>query len=501
VRAAGLEVGNGQEAIILAEDPRLWYDSLNISEGRLSRENACGFGMIRLRGRELMRSERIRERTCTGGKLVKRLTRRSVLKGATGLMASTIGMPYVVASGVRGARGATAASERLIMGAIGIGGQGMHNLRNFLTCEDVRIVAVCDVDTNHRRVAKETVDSAYGSKDCAAYNDFREVLLRDDVDTVLIATPDHWHAIISIEAATAGKDIYCEKPISLTIAEGRAVADTMKRLGTVYQSGTQRRSNGCFRFGVDIARSGMLGRVHTLHCYYHNGPTCPPQKSEAIPEGFDYDRWVGPAPFEPYTARRCHGSFRWIYDYSGGQLTDLGAHFNDLAQWANDSQYTGPTEYEGRAEFPRDGLFNTPVRFEVVATYADGVKMICHDESEPGRGPRGNKFVGTEGWVSVDDTGKITASSKAIMQKVKVSQMGYAYMTGHHRDFLDCVRSRRQPISNAEVSHRSVTTCHAANICLRLGRKLRWDPESERFVDDEAANRMLARGMRSPWRL
>ncbi|MEJ2705603.1 MAG: Gfo/Idh/MocA family oxidoreductase, partial [Sedimentisphaerales bacterium] len=331
---------------------------------------------------------------------MKTLTRRTLLRGATGFVASTIAVPYIVPSSALGGGGSLTPSERLTMGAIGLGGQGMHNLKNFLTCDDLRVVAVCDVDTNHRTTAKQTVDKAYGNGDCAAYNDFREILARADIDTVLIATPDHWHAILSIQAAKAGKDIYCEKPISLTVAEGRTVADTMKRLGTVYQSGTQRRSNACFRFGVDIARSGMLGRLRTLHCYYHNGPTCPPQKTEPVPKGFDYDMWLGPAPFEPYTHRRCHGTFRWNYDYSGGQLTDLGAHFNDLAQWAHDSQYSGPIEYEGWAEFPRDGLFNTPVRFEVVATYADGVKMIYHDETEPGRGPRGNKFVGTEGWVS-----------------------------------------------------------------------------------------------------
>ena len=432
---------------------------------------------------------------------MKILTRRSFLKRTTGMLASTIAVPYVVPSSALGNDGSTAPSERLTMGAIGIGGQGMHNLRNFLTCDDLRILAVCDVDTKHRIRAKDTVDSAYGNKDCSAYNDFREIFVRDDLDTVLIATPDHWHAILSIEAAKAGKDIYCEKPISLTIAEGRAVADTVKRFGTVYQSGTQRRSNACFRFGVEVAQSGMLGRLKTLHCYYHNGPTCPPQKPEPVPEGFDYDKWLGPAPFEAYTPRRCHGSFRWLYDYSGGQLTDLGAHFNDLAQWANGSQHTGPIEYEGRAEFPRDGLFNTPVRFEVVATYADGVKMIYHDETEPGRGPRGNKFVGAEGWVSVDDTGKVTASSDTIMQKLKVAQRGYEYMMGHHRNFLDCVKTRRTPISDAEVSHRSVTTCHAGNICLRLGRKLRWDPKNERFLNDATANRMLARATRSPWSL
>jgi predicted dehydrogenase len=432
---------------------------------------------------------------------MKTLTRRSLLKRTTQLVASTVAVPYIVSSSTLGKDGSTAPSERLTMGAIGIGNQGMHNLRNFLTCDDLRILAVCDVDTDHRIRAKNTVDSAYGNKDCSAYNNFREILVRDDLDTVLIATPDHWHAILSIEAAKAGKDIYCEKPISLTIAEGRAVADTIKRYGTVYQSGTQRRSNACFRFAVDIARSGMLGRLRILHSYFDNGPTCPPQKPEPVPEGFDYDMWLGPAPYEPYTPRRCHATFRWLYDYSGGQLTDLGAHFNDLAQWANDSQYTGPVEYEGWAEFPRDGLFNTPVHFEVVATYADGVKMIYHDQTEPGRGPRGNKFVGDEGWVSVDDTGKVTASSDAVMQKLKVAQMGYEYMMGHHRNFLDCVRTRQAPISNTEVSHRSVTTCHAGNICLRLGRKLRWDPESERFVNDETANRMLERAKRSPWSL
>jgi len=432
---------------------------------------------------------------------MRQISRRSFLKSGMVAATTAVAVPYVIPSSALGKDGTAAPSERITMGAIGLGGQGMYNLRNFLTCDDLRILAVCDVDTNHRLGAKKTVDSAYGNKDCSAYNDFRDILTRRDIDTVLIATPDHWHAVIAIEAAKAGKDMYCEKPISLTIAEGRAVADTMKRFGTVYQSGTQRRSNGCFRFAVDTAKSGMLGRLHTLHCYYHNGPTSPPQKPESVPKGFDYDMWLGPAPLEPYTPRRCHGSFRWLYDYSGGQMTDLGAHFNDLAQWAHDSQYTGPTEYEGWARFPKDSLFNTPVRFEVTATYPDGVKMVLHDESEPGRGPRGNKFVGTDGWVSVDHRGKITASSKDIMRKVNFAQKGYGFMTGHHRNFLDCVKTRAKTIAPAEIAHRSTTTCHVANICLRLGRKVRWNPKTERFVNDAEADRMLARSMRAPWHL
>jgi predicted dehydrogenase len=427
--------------------------------------------------------------------MAARVSRRCVLRYGAG-WAAAMAVPWRAA-----AQRKTLPSNRITMGVIGLGGQGTHNLKSFLTFDDVQVLAVCEVDTNRRRAAKNLVDSAYGNKNCAAYNDFRDVLARDDIDTVLIATPDHWHALLAIEAAQAGKDIYCEKPISLTVAEGRAVAETMKRYNTVYQSGTQRRSIASFRFGVDIARSGMLGRLQTLHCYYDHGPTCPPQRVEQVPEGFDYDRWLGPAPFEPYTPLRCHVNFRWIYDYSGGQLTDLGAHFTDLAQWAHGDELTGPTHFEGRAEFPRDGLYNTPVRFEVVATYPDGVKIVMHDETEPGRGPRGNKFVGTDGWVSVDDTGKVTASSDAILRQLHTAQQGYEYMEGHHRDFLTCVRTRGRTIAPPEVAHRSTTTCHVANICLRLGRPLTWDPAAERFVNDPMADGMLARAMRSPWRL
>ena len=421
------------------------------------------------------------------------VSRRQVL-GAVAAFA----MPGVVSSV---AWGANTPSRRITMGAIGLGGQGLHNLKSFLTFDDVRVLAVCDVDAGHLQRAKETVDAAYGNGDCAAYRDFREVLARRDLDTVLIATPVHWHAVLAIEAAKAGKDIYCEKPISLTVAEGRAVVEAMNRYNTVYQSGTQRRSIACFRFGVDIARSGALGKLQTLHCYYHNGPACPPQPVEPVPAGFDYDLWLGPAPLEPYTPRRCHGTFRWIYDYSGGQLTDLGAHFVDLAQWAHGDENTSPTQYEGWAEFPKDGLYDTPVRFEITATYPDGVKLVIHDETEPGRGPRGNKYVGTEGWVSVDDTGKVTASSDAVLRKLNAAQRGYEFMEGHHRDFLECVRTRARTIAPPEVAHRSTTTCHITNLCLRLGRKLQWDPARERFVDDPEADRMLSRAMRRPWRL
>jgi predicted dehydrogenase len=290
--------------------------------------------------------------------------------------------------------------------------------------------------------------------------------------------------------------MYCEKPISLTIAEGRAVADTMKRYGIVYQSGTQRRSIQSFSFAVEIARSGKIGKLHTIHTYLAPGVSCEVEKPQPVPEGFDYDRWLGPAPYEPYTPKRCHANFRWIFDYSGGQLTDIGAHFNDLAQWANDSEFTGPIEYEGWAKFPKDGLFDTPVNFEVTATYANGVKMIMHDSQ-----PKAVKFVGDEGWVSVDDDGNVNAEPKSILELRRFQQHSYSYMQGHHRNFLECVKTRSSPVASPEVAHRSITTCHIGNISLQLGRKLKWKPQTEQFINDPEANKMTSRAMRSPWHL
>ncbi len=425
-----------------------------------------------------------------------RICRRTFLRRGAATFGAAVSAPMIVPSSAFGADHATAPGDRIVMGAIGVGGMGRHDLGNMMTHGDVQFVAVCDVDAGRLGVAKGMVDSHYGTSDCAAYNDFREILARDDIDAVLIATPDHWHTIISIEAVRAGKDVYCEKPISVTIAEGRAVVDAVERYGAVYQSGTQRRNIPCFAFAALTAQAGKVGRLHTIHTGLSTGQVCDPQPIQPVPKGFDYDRWLGPAPFEPYTRKRCHGSFRWNYDYSGGQLTDIGAHFNDLAQWGNNSERTGPVKYSGWAEFPTRGLFNTPVHYEVTATYADGTKLIMHDSD-----PRMVRFEGDEGWISVDDTGLLEAEPKSLLQTQGIVQEGYNVMTGHHRDFLDCVKTRRKPIAHPEVAQRSTTTCHIANLCFRLGCDLNWNPETERFVDNDEADLMLSRAMRSPWRI
>jgi len=417
------------------------------------------------------------------------ISRRGFLKGSA-LVAGTF------AAGARIRR--VSANERITFAAIGVGGMGRFDLGMFLTQPELQVVAVSDVDRARLEFAKSTVDKNNGSGDCAAYADFREIIAHPDIDAVLIATPDHWHALISIASAQAGKHVYCEKPMSLTVGEGRIVADAMKRFGVVYQSGTQRRSIPCFRFAVDAARGGKLGKIHAVHTYLEPGHTIGPQPNEPVPDGFDYERWLGQAPDAPYTTKRCHQNFRWIYDYSGGQLTDIGVHFNDLAQWGVDKDLTAPIEFEGTAEFPpADDLFNTPVTYNVKTRYADGLTLEMHDG-----GPRSVRFEGEAGWICVDDTGLLTADPISLLEGAPTQREAYTAINYHQRNFIECIASKQATIAPPEVAHRSASICHLANVCLRLGGgKLEWDPVKERFKRNDAANAMLTRAQREPWSL
>ena len=440
------------------------------------------------------------------------ISRRRFLSRGVGLGAAVtaaVVVPYFVPSSALGKEGTVSPSERITMGGVGMGGQGTRDMRNFMTCADVQFIAVCDADSGRCRQAKATVDENYANKDCTAYADFRELLARDDIDAVLSATGERWHALTSIYAARAGKDIYCEKPMSLTIAEGRAVADVAKRYGTVYQCGTQRRSMRSFAFAVNVARSGMLGKLHTLHSFVKTGQSCGVLTPQPVPDGFDYEMWLGPTPFIPYNPDFVRSLWKNHFDYSGGMITDWGAHCNDLAQMANDSELTGPVEYEGTAEFPDKGFCNVPVALHVEARYADGVRLIMHDKKSPDVWPNLNgelsvKFEAAEGWVYVDDGGNVDAQPKSLLQTQKFEKQQWtdaANWQGHHRNFLECVKTRARTIASAEVAHRSTTTCHVANICLRLGRNVSWDPQAERFVNDADADKMISRPMRNPWRL
>ncbi|MHC4073095.1 MAG: Gfo/Idh/MocA family protein [Planctomycetota bacterium] len=416
------------------------------------------------------------------------VSRREFLKG-TAAAGAAIALPTIVPSSVFGVN---APSNCVTVGCIGVGGKGSGNMRSFNGNPSSVVVAVCDVDTSHREKAGQSVGLDAGS----SYRDFRELLARDDIDAVSIATPDHWHVPASIAAVRAGKDVYCEKPLTLTIAEGRELADEVKRYGRVFQTGSQQRSGSEFRKGCELVVNGRIGKLHTMRVGISgNNRKCEPTWTpEPVPEGFDYDLWLGPAPWEPYHTQRCHYQFRFIQEYSGGQMTNWGAHHLDIAQWGNQADDTGPVEIRGKGEFPKTGLFTTATKADVEYTYANGVKMFLN------RGG-GTRFEGSEGWIYVN-RGKIEAEPQSILTSVIGPDETHLYESRNHtQNFLDCIKSRKDPICNAEVGHRSSTVCHLGNIAMLLDRPLKWNPQAEQFIGDVEANRMTWRPRRAPWRL
>ena len=423
-----------------------------------------------------------------------RISRRGFLKSAAAVAA----FPNLVPGSALGLNGAVAPSNRIVMGSIGVNGMGTADMQAFLGCPDAHIVAVCDVERAHRERAKGMVEEHYAAKGCDCYKDFRELLARTDIDAVHIGTPDHWHVLISIAAAKAGKDIYCEKPLSKTIAEGRALCNAIKKYGRVFQTGTQLRSTNVVRYACELVQNGRIGKIHTIRTFVPVGPSNPLEPEQPVPDGLDYDMWLGPAPYRPYTPKRVHFNFRYFSDYAGGSMTDLGAHDNDIAQWGNGTQLTGPLEIEGEGEFPRDGLYDTCMKFKVTHTCVNGVKIICSTDPNPqGTGVR---FEGSEGWIYV--RGSIDAEPKSVLtSSIGPNEIHLYDSPNHWQNFLDCVKSRAKTIAHEEIGHRSVSVCHLGNIALNLRRKLRWDPDAEQFINDDEANRMLLSPMRAPWSL
>ena len=431
--------------------------------------------------------------------MTETITRRKFLNKVSGLAIGAFGIPYFVRSSAMGKAGTVAASERITVGFIGVGDHGINmNLRTFLGQPDAQAVAVCDVDADHLIKARDIVNEKYGNKDCASYKDFREVLARSDIDAVMISTPDHWHVPISIAAAKAGKDVECEKP-TLTIHEGRILVETMERYNRVFQWSTEDRAVYEYHRMCELVRNGRIGKVHTIRVELPSGPGTPgnPQPMP-VPEAFDYDMWLGPAPYAPYNKDRCHWNFRWILDYSGGQLTDWGAHLLDGAQWGNDTEHTGPVEVQGKGVFWRDGLYNTAKEYRIEYKYANGVKLIVTS------GTPSLRFEGTDGWIGNRGwRAPLQAEPKSILDSVIGPDEVHLYTCpgGEQRNFLDCVKSRKACYFPPEIGQRCFTIAHIGNISILLGRKLKWNPDAEQFVNDDEANRMLSRSMRSPWHL
>lgn len=425
------------------------------------------------------------------------IDRRQVLRAAAALA-----VPYFVGSSTLGLARSAAPSERITLGCIGLGIHGMGwNLRNgFLNFPDAQVLAVCDVMASRREQARQIVNAKYGNQDCTACADWRDVLARDDIDAVVISTPDHWHTPMSTAAARSGKDVCCEKP-TLSIAEGRTLIDTVRRHGRVFQTSTEDRSIPAYHRLAELVRNGRIGKLQAIHVTLPAGTVEPqPPRYAPVPEGFDYQMWLGPAPEAPYCDNRC-GAQQWrsIFDYSGGKFTDWGAHLLDTAQWANDTERTGPVWVEGKGVFPGpESLFNTASQYQLHYRYANGVDLFVSS------GGTGIRCDGTEGWIECPAWRKpLRASSQAILD----SRIGpeelhlFTCPAGEHRNFLDSVRSRQDPYFPVEIGHTVSTLMHIGNISMRLGRPLRWNPDQEEFLSDAEANAMRGRLLREPWTL
>ena len=424
-------------------------------------------------------------------------SRRSFLK--TALLAGAA--PLIVPGSVLGLNGATAPSNRIVFGGIGIGNRARAILPNFLSFPEINFVAVSDAREDRLKSAKDAVDAHYANKDCVMFPDFRDLLARKDIDAVLIATGNRWHATLSMFAARAGKDIYCEKPISLTIHEGRELVKTARRFGTIYQAGTQRRSTASYMFAREMVRQGKIGKVHTVESQVWVNSTIPHQKPTPVPAGWNYDMWLGPVQWRPFVPSRVNG-WPYFFDTGEGMHTDMGTHYTDQMQWVLGTDDTGPVEFE-----TADMVWPDPVKHmsEVAISgtfksrYANGINGIIYQRG--GFVDRYIRYIGDEGWIQVDDeTDIVTAEPKSILSLKGVGGVSWANNSEHIRNLLNCIRTRTPTKCNPEIGHRAQSICQCMTISARLNKKLKWDPVAERFDNDDA-NRMLFREPRSPWRI
>jgi hypothetical protein len=428
----------------------------------------------------------------------KQLSRRKFLAGA----AAAVAAPYIIPSSALGLGGAVAPSERIVVGCIGIRGRGFHDLRWIIRNPDVQVVAICDIQRSQRLEVKRFVDETYGNKDCAMYNDMRTFLPeRDDIDAILIATGDRWHAQASIRAMRAGKDVFTEKPSTMTVAEGRAVVDTAKRYGRVYQTGTQRLSEANHVFAIEMARTGRLGKVHTAYAHIAPWDTAKmpvawkPAEEEPPKDVVDWDAWLGPCPWRPYNSEYVRGGWRGDYDFHTSCIGEWGAHTFAQAQAGLGLGESSPVKYEYVDNDSGDGM---------ICYFANGQKLVLSRGDKYWYGSCGERFDGDRGWAAAaDGYTSPDVSSPELLAEYDEVVGEYVARTGraldHMRNFLDCVKSREEAVANPRVMHHSMCTVHAANVCMWLERSLEYDPVTETFVNDEEANRLLARAQREPW--
>jgi predicted dehydrogenase len=386
-------------------------------------------------------------------------------------------------------------NDQLVMGAIGVGGQGTGIMKWAKGKPGVKFVAVCDVDAEHRKKGAMEI-----GKDCRQHSDFRELLAKEKLDAVTIGTVDHWHALTAIAAMKHGCDVYCEKPMSLTIEEGKAMVKAARKHNRVFQTGSQQRSDARYRLACELVRNGRIGKVHTVEARIGANPVGGPFPEVPVPEGLDWNFWKGPTADVPYVKERCHYEFRWWYEYSGGKMTDWGAHHNDIAQWGLGADGSGPVFVTATGVTPsnKPNSYNCHPHFAVTYIYGNGARLITTSDGE-----NGNRFIGDRGWIFVNRE-RIEASDSRLLDEPLPGNAHRLYKSGDHMgNFMECIHSRKRCICDVEVGYRSVSVCHIGVIALRLAIPLGWDPVAQHFVGPRAekGNAMLSREMRSPWRL
>jgi len=439
----------------------------------------------------------------------KKSSRRTFLKGAGVFLAGTA-FPLGVPATALGKGGRAAPSDRVILGAIGVGPRGNGVLGGFLSQRDVQVVAVCDVKSWAREGTKKRVDGHYKNTDCAAYNDFRDLLDRGDLDAVSSATCDHWHVLTALHAVKAGCDVYLEKPMGLSLSECWALRAAVHRYGRVFQFGTQQRSDPKFRLACELVRNEKIGKLRTINVWSPGSARGGPLERVPVPEGLDYDMWLGPAPYTPYTRDRCSNRWWWfISDYALGFIAGWGIHPVDIAVWGAAEKLQTPVEIEGKGDFPTEGVCDTATNWRITLKYESGITLNFAGSPRPREwsqryrrtASHGTAFEGTEGWVHVN-RGVVNSDPPSLVKTRSGPGDVRLYRSpGHQRNFIECVKSRKETVCPIDEAVRSETICQISNIAIRLKRRVKWDPRAERFVDDEEANRLLGRAMREPWRL
>jgi predicted dehydrogenase len=426
-------------------------------------------------------------------------TRRSFIKKTAGAAAALAAFPAIVPASALGRNGQIVPSDRVVMGAIGMGSMGNGNTREFLALPDVQMVAVCDVDSSRLAEAQQKINVHYANNDCRAYEDYRELLDKEKIDAVMIPTPDHWHALLAVACANAGLDIYGEKPLARSIKEGRAIVNAVEQNNRIWQTGSWQRSRANFHRACELVINGRIGKVHYVEVGLPNGRSSigTPPAMEA-PKALNWDFWLGPAPTVPYRGIS-HWDWRWIMDYSGGQLTDWAGHHIDIAHWGLGLDTSGPISVEGQGVYPSEGIFDVPVEYDFMCEYADGLKMRVANASRQPNG-MGTTWYGEHGWIYVSRGDRLSASDENILKEEIGDNEIKLYQSGNHRrNFIDCVRSREQTITPAEYAHRSISVGLLGEIAMLTGEKILWDPEREVVTNSEVANRLLVKPYRNPW--